>query len=72
MKKQQSGYLPDERDSSRPKDWSAYFAEHPIASKEFMEGVEDLPAEKRSFFAASRKPRARLSPPGSGAGGRGR
>lgn len=35
--------------SPRPKDWSAYLASHPIASKEFMEGVEDLPFEERSF-----------------------
>ena len=35
--------------SARPKDWSAYLAEHPIASEEFMEGVEELPFEDRSF-----------------------
>lgn len=61
MKKQQSGCRPDKRDSSRPKDWSAYFAEHSIASEEFMEGVEDLPAEERSFFAAPQEPRMRDS-----------
>ena len=35
--------------SPRPKDWSAYLAVHPIASEEFMEGVEDQPFEERSF-----------------------
>ncbi len=35
--------------SPRPKDWSAYLGEHPVASQEFMEGVEDLPFEERSF-----------------------
>jgi antitoxin VapB len=35
--------------SPRPKDWSAYLAEHPTASEEFMEGVEELPFEERSF-----------------------
>lgn len=33
----------------RPKDWSAYLKDHPTASPEFMEGVEDLPFEERSF-----------------------
>src|SRR5579862_7887328 len=28
--------------STRPTDWSAYLASGPVASKEFMEGVEDL------------------------------
>jgi antitoxin VapB len=35
--------------SPRPKDWSAYLRDNPTASKEFMEGVEDLPFEERSF-----------------------
>lgn len=35
--------------SPRPKDWSAYLAEHPVASKEFMKNVEELPFEERSF-----------------------
>jgi antitoxin VapB len=36
--------------SPRPKDWSAYFtSKAAIASKEFMEGVEDLPVQERSF-----------------------
>jgi len=33
--------------SSRPTDWSAYLASGPVASKEFMEGVEDLPVQER-------------------------
>ena len=35
--------------STRPKDWSAYLASEAVASKEFMEGVEDLPLEEPSF-----------------------
>jgi antitoxin VapB len=35
--------------SARPQDWSAYLASDAVASKEFMEGVEDLPAQERSF-----------------------
>jgi antitoxin VapB len=35
--------------SPRPKDWSGYLTEHPVASDEFMEGVEDLPFEERKF-----------------------
>jgi antitoxin VapB len=34
--------------SPRPKDWSAVLA-GPYASPEFMEGVEDLPAEEIEF-----------------------
>jgi antitoxin VapB len=33
--------------SARPMDWSAYFASGPVASKQFMEGVEDLPVQER-------------------------
>ena len=29
--------------SVRPKDWSDYLNSGPVASEEFMEGVEDLP-----------------------------
>jgi antitoxin VapB len=35
--------------SARPKDWSAYLASSPVASEEFMEGVEDLPVQERSL-----------------------
>jgi antitoxin VapB len=35
--------------SARPQDWSDYLASDAVASKEFMEGVEDLPAQERSF-----------------------
>ena len=35
--------------SPRPSDWSAYLASKIVASKEFMEGVEDLPVQERSF-----------------------
>jgi tRNA(fMet)-specific endonuclease VapC len=31
--------------SPRPKDWSGYLKDHPTASREFMEGVEELPFE---------------------------
>jgi antitoxin VapB len=34
--------------SPRPSDWSA-LVEGPYASPNFMEGVEDLPAEERRF-----------------------
>ena len=33
--------------SARPVDWSAYLTSGPVASKEFMEGVEDLPVQER-------------------------
>jgi antitoxin VapB len=33
--------------SPRPLDWSCYLAEGPVASKTFMEGVEDLPVQER-------------------------
>lgn len=35
--------------SPRPKDWSGYFASKAIASREFMEGVEDLPVQERDL-----------------------
>jgi len=35
--------------SARPRDWSAYLTPGPVASAEFMEGVEDLPAQERSL-----------------------
>ena len=34
--------------SPRPKDWSALL-QGPFASQEFMEAVEDLPVQERSF-----------------------
>jgi antitoxin VapB len=33
--------------SARPMDWSAYLASGPVASTEFMEGVDDLPVQER-------------------------
>jgi len=38
--------------SPRPEDWSAYLAAGPVASTEFMEGVEDLPVQGASLDAA--------------------
>jgi antitoxin VapB len=35
--------------SPRPQDWSAYLASGPVASEEFMEGVEDLPVQDREL-----------------------
>lgn len=35
--------------SPKPADWSEYLSLNAIASKEFMEGVKDLPAQDRSF-----------------------
>ena len=33
--------------SPRPLDWSSYLAEAPVASVEYMEGIEDLPVQER-------------------------
>ena len=33
--------------SPRPVDWSSYFAQSPVASPSFMEGVEDLAVQER-------------------------
>jgi antitoxin VapB len=33
--------------SARPEDWSSYLADGPVASPEFMEGIEDLPVQER-------------------------
>lgn len=35
--------------SPRPSDWSAYLASDAIASEEFLQGVEDLLVQERSF-----------------------
>ena len=35
--------------SPRPADWFAYLASDSVASEEFMQGVEDLPVQERSF-----------------------
>ena len=35
--------------SARPKDWSGYLASGSVASDGFMEGIEDLPLQERSF-----------------------
>ena len=35
--------------SARPMDWSAYLAAGPVASKEFMEGIDDLPVQERDL-----------------------
>jgi antitoxin VapB len=33
--------------SPRPPDWSSYLADGPVASAEFMSGIEDLPVQER-------------------------
>jgi len=33
--------------SARPEDWSDYLTSGPVASDEFMDGVEDLPVQER-------------------------
>ena len=33
--------------SARPMDWSAYLASGPIASREFMDEVDELPVQER-------------------------
>jgi antitoxin VapB len=35
--------------SARPTDWSAYLTSGPVASEEFMEGIEDLPVQERAL-----------------------
>jgi antitoxin VapB len=35
--------------SPRPKDWSAYLNSGPVASEEFMDGIEDLQVQERSL-----------------------
>ena len=35
--------------SARPIDWSAYLTSGPVASEEFMEGIEDLPVQERAL-----------------------
>ena len=35
--------------SPRPFDWSFYLAEAPVASADFMEGVDDLPMQERDL-----------------------
>ena len=33
--------------SPRPADWSAYFEDGPVASRDFMRDVDDLPVQER-------------------------
>jgi antitoxin VapB len=33
--------------SPRPEDWTTYLTSGPVASKEFMEAVDDLPVQER-------------------------
>ncbi len=35
--------------SPRPEDWSAYLQNGPVASDDFMEGIEDLPVQERKL-----------------------
>jgi antitoxin VapB len=35
--------------SACPKDWSAYLATGPVASQEFMEGIDDMPVQEREI-----------------------
>jgi antitoxin VapB len=35
--------------SARPVDWTNYLTSGPVASKEFMEGVDDLPVQEREL-----------------------
>ncbi len=35
--------------SPRPSDWTLYLAEGPVASEDFMEGIEDLPVQERKL-----------------------
>ena len=56
MNQRRSGSPASQPEQPRPKDWSAYLApDAPVASEEFMVGVEDLPVQERAFFAAPQK-----------------
>jgi antitoxin VapB len=33
--------------SPRPTNWASYLADAPVASSQFMEGVDDLPVQER-------------------------
>ena len=33
--------------SPRPENWSVYLSSGPVASEDFMEGIEDLPVQER-------------------------
>ena len=35
--------------STRPADWTDYLASAPVASEQFMEGVEDLPVQQQTL-----------------------
>ncbi len=35
--------------SPRPENWSAYLTSGPVASDDFMQGVEDLPVQEREY-----------------------
>lgn len=35
--------------SARPEDWSDYLTSGPVASTEFMEGVDELPVQERQL-----------------------
>jgi len=35
--------------SARPEGWSDYLASGPVASEEFMQGIEDLPVQEREL-----------------------
>lgn len=35
--------------SPRPEDWSDFLKDGPVASEEFMQGVEDLPVQERGL-----------------------
>ena len=40
--------------SARPSDWTTYLAEAPVASADFMEGIEDLPLVGRNAQKSAR------------------
>jgi hypothetical protein len=44
-----------------PKNWPEYLATGPVASSEFMKGVEDLPLQERAVFDTSSKDKALLT-----------
>jgi predicted RNase H-like nuclease len=57
-------WLPsDLRSLVRPKDWSVFLESAPMASPDFMDGVEDLPVQERTFFAEPKRRSTRRSAP---------
>jgi hypothetical protein len=44
-------------DSQRASDWASYLEKGPVASPDFMEGIEDIPVQERESPAERLNPR---------------